>query len=148
MSKHKRPTWVPKTAKDWGFKVLTTCRTSPVKPIWRTYGCGVSQGSAVLYPFKITITELDFCNCNSICCKGLHYFRSLEEAYDMFREDRTRKYIVVRCYVPREGRFVVRNSDEGENKYRASQLITLEAVNKFGNTNKYTKNKRKTHNNP
>ena len=121
------PSWVPTEARNWGYKVLTEDRLSPIPPQDRQVGHRGSFGTTVTYPEGQLVTDESFCPCQLDCCGGLHYYPANLRWAALNLETTSKKInkilVVVRCYVPKEGTFVVRGS-----KARTNLLVTLDVV--------------------
>lgn len=113
---------LPKSAVIVGYKVLTQDRKSPIKPFHRsarTY-YHISKGTGITVHYKKRrIMTSRLCNCPSACCEGLHFYmhkeNATEHAYNFLGP-----LIIVLCYVPKGGNFVVRAK-----MARADKLVCL-----------------------
>ena len=141
-----RPAWCPEDAEDWGYKILTEDRKSPVHPYRRGAPCGLFSISSHIsdtweseirtYPQGEIVTDDSFCPCDQECCLGLHYFQELISARVFIKANFVyARSIIFNCYVPKGGKFVTRKpkvifSDELHNleKSRTDKLVTLEKV--------------------
>lgn len=133
MNQINRPDWCPADAEDWGWKVVTFFRRrSPIKPFNRAYPCTRHamdwqfpqlsiRGERLSFP-KGKVIRSNLCDCNKSCCVGIHYFKDKFDATGMTCGS---LHKVVRCYVPKGGKFVVRADICGCAKCRCDQLVTL-----------------------
>ena len=107
-------------------------RRSPIKPFNRAYPCTRHamdwqfpqlsiRGERLSFP-KGKVIRSNLCDCNKSCCVGIHYFKDKFDATGMTCGS---LHKVVRCYVPKGGKFVVRADICGCAKCRCDQLVTL-----------------------
>ena len=135
-----RPSWCPVDAEDWGWKALTNNRESPFSPSERLRGCekfseedvpsspAADKGEILFYKEGEKVKAVHFCDCSDTCCHGIHYVRAVQEIENWVITGTRNSYHpnkLVRCYVPKGGKFITLVGDKFA---RCDVLVTLEAI--------------------
>lgn len=121
MSNNKKPNWVPKACKAWGWKLITKDRKSCFEPRARNPGCDGTTGDVKEYPYNKEV-ETDLCECGKQCCKGFSFYK--DNIVQKFAK--LYGYNVVKCYVPKGGRFVKFPSGDETLLIRSNKIVCLD----------------------